>query len=194
LKSGEITSQIDHVVISDFGIFVIETKNYKGWIVGNENSEYWSQIIYKYKAQFYNPIRQNSGHIKALKKCLAEYPNLEYKSIIVFSAKAVIKVSSNTDVINSNRLLRTIKKYSQINLTQIDKENIFQRIQTSNLADSYSKKEHVKSIKYRIENREKTILQNLCPKCGNNLIERYGKFGSFLGCKSYPQCKFIRKI
>ena len=51
LKNNEITSQIDHLIISDFGIFVIETKNYKGWILGNENSEYWTQVIYKKKIQ-----------------------------------------------------------------------------------------------------------------------------------------------
>lgn len=47
LKTGGRTSQIDHLVISDFGIFVIETKNYKGWILGNEYSYYWTQVIYK---------------------------------------------------------------------------------------------------------------------------------------------------
>lgn len=31
------TTQIDHIVVSRFGIFVIETKNYRGWITGNEN-------------------------------------------------------------------------------------------------------------------------------------------------------------
>ena len=43
------SSQIDHLVISIYGIFVIETKNYKGWIFGNEKSEKWLQVIYKEK-------------------------------------------------------------------------------------------------------------------------------------------------
>lgn len=194
LKTDDITSQIDHIVISDFGIFVIETKNYKGLIVGYENSEYWIQFIYKYKTKFYNPIRQNAGHIKALKSCLKEYPNLEYKSIIVFSTKAEIKATTRIDVINSHRLIKTIKNYSHLNLSETDKEAIFQKINTSNLIGSYSKREHVKSIKRRIATREKTIQQNKCPKCGNNLAERKGKFGKFLGCKSYPRCKFTREI
>ncbi len=59
LKTGEKTTQIDHLVISDFGIFVIETKNYKGWILGNEYSYYWSQVIYKRRERIYNPIKQN---------------------------------------------------------------------------------------------------------------------------------------
>lgn len=43
------TSQIDHVVISNYGVFVIETKNYKGWIYGDEYSQYWTQVIFKRK-------------------------------------------------------------------------------------------------------------------------------------------------
>jgi len=43
------TTQIDHIVISNYGIFVIETKNYKGWIVGKEFDIYWRQVIYKRK-------------------------------------------------------------------------------------------------------------------------------------------------
>ena len=66
------TSQIDHVVISHKGIFVLETKNYTGWIFGNENSQNWTQVIYKRKEKFYNPIWQNFGHIQALKEYLGE--------------------------------------------------------------------------------------------------------------------------
>ncbi|MFD2938556.1 nuclease-related domain-containing protein [Flavobacterium notoginsengisoli] len=194
LKSGEFTTQIDHVVISSFGIFVIETKNYKGWIIGYENSEYWTQVLYKYKKKFYNPIRQNSGHIRALKSCLKEYPDLEYKSIIVFSTKAEIKIDTKIDVINVYNLTRTIKNYSTINLSQTDKDNVFQKINAANLIDSFSRRKHVSSIKQRMIHREKTIQEKKCPRCGNNLAVRKGEYGSFFGCKSYPRCKFTQKI
>lgn len=194
LKSGEITSQIDHIVISDYGIFVIETKNYKGWILGGENSEYWTQVIYKRKEKFYNPIRQNLGHIRTLKNCLSEYPNIEYKSIIVFSTKAEIKVNTTTDVINSYRLIATINRYKTINLTENEKESIFKKINALNLVDTYDKRQHVKSIKQRIQKRENSIRENKCPQCGDNLITRNGKYGNFLGCNSYPKCKFSRNI
>jgi hypothetical protein len=49
--------QIDHVVISQFGIFCIETKNYKG-------------KIYGHSYEFYNPIKQNLSHLNALNKTL----------------------------------------------------------------------------------------------------------------------------
>jgi ssDNA-binding Zn-finger/Zn-ribbon topoisomerase 1 len=194
LKSGEKTSQIDHLVISDFGIFVIETKNYKGWILGDEHSEYWTQVIYKRRERLYNPIKQNLGHIRAVKNCLIEYPNLKYISIVVFLSKAELKVNTNTHVIYSHQLIKTIKKYSDINLTETEKETIFHKIKACNLIDTYDKREHVKSIKQRILKRENAIRENKCPQCGNKLAMRSGKFGKFLGCYSYPQCKFIRNI
>ena len=194
LKSGAVTTQIDHLIISDFGIFVIETKNFKGWIFGGENSEYWQQVIFKSKIKFYNPIRQNHRHINALKTCLKEYPNLKYKSIIVFSTRATIKVNTSTDVIYSNQLLPFIKNYQEKNLSIDDKEIIFQKIKSDNLINTFDKQKHIKSIKNRIQKREKLINENTCPNCGDNLIRRDGKFGDFLGCKSYPKCKFIRNI
>lgn len=45
-------TQIDHVVVSNYGIFCLETKSYKGWIFGNANQEYWMQVIYRYKKDF----------------------------------------------------------------------------------------------------------------------------------------------
>jgi predicted RNA-binding Zn-ribbon protein involved in translation (DUF1610 family) len=194
LKSGGMTSQIDHIVISDYGIFVIETKNYKGWIFGGENSEYWTQVIYKRKEKLYNPIRQNLSHIKALKSCLCEYPDIDYKSIIVFSTKAEIKVNTTTDVVNSYQLIRTIKRYKSLNLKEFEKESIFKKINALNLVDTYDKKQHVKSIEQRIQKRENSIKENKCPQCGSNLIIKNGKYGNFLGCNSYPKCKFIRNI
>ena len=194
LKSGNITTQIDHLIISDFGILVIETKNFKGWIFGGENSEYWQQVIFKSKIKFYNPIRQNQNHINILKNCLKEYPNLKYKSIIVFSKRASINVDTSTDVIYSHQLLSLIKNYTEKNLSKKDKEIIFQKIKSENLVSNYDKQKHIKSIKNRIQQREKLINENTCPNCGNNLIIRNGRYGDFLGCNSYPKCKFIRNI
>ncbi|MET3032482.1 NERD domain-containing protein [Flavobacterium johnsoniae] len=194
IKTGNISAQIDHIVISSFGVFVIETKNYKGWIVGYENSKYWTQVIYKYKKKFYNPILQNAGHIRALKNYLKGYKDLEYRSIVVFCTKARIKVDSDSDVVNANSLIKTIKKYSSVNLSKTDKENIFQIISTSNLVKSIDQREHINSVKQRINFLDKKTIQEIkCPKCGNKMIQRQGKFGIFLGCKSYPKCNYTQQ-
>ena len=63
IQNNGYTTQIDHIVVSVYGIFVIETKTYKGWIYGGENSDYWTQNIYGNKYQLRNPIHQNYGHI-----------------------------------------------------------------------------------------------------------------------------------
>ena len=66
-KSDGTTSQIDHVVVTDKGLFVIETKNYEGWIFGSEKAPYWTQTIYMNKQIFQNILHQNYGHIESLK-------------------------------------------------------------------------------------------------------------------------------
>ncbi len=91
ISQSEYSSQIDHLVISRFGIFVIETKNYKGWIFGNEKSEHWMQILYKHKHTFRNPIKQNWSHVYALKSLLSQYKSIKYFPIVVFSNNAELK-------------------------------------------------------------------------------------------------------
>ena len=39
------TSQIDHIIVSTYGIFCIETKGYKGKIYGKETSRQWCQYL-----------------------------------------------------------------------------------------------------------------------------------------------------
>jgi restriction system protein len=60
------TTQIDHIVVSKFGVFIVETKNMKGWIFGSANQKQWTQKIFKYSSKFQNPIHQNYKHLKTL--------------------------------------------------------------------------------------------------------------------------------
>ena len=57
LKLADGTTQIDHVLISRFGVFVIETKNYSGWIFANAKQATWTQVLFhkkfKLKTQFF---------------------------------------------------------------------------------------------------------------------------------------------
>lgn len=53
------STQIDHIFVSRFGVFVVETKNMKGWIFGSERQAMWTQKIYKKTYKFQNPLRQN---------------------------------------------------------------------------------------------------------------------------------------
>ena len=63
IRAPDGTTQIDHVIVSPYGIFVIETKNMQGWIFGNAYHDNWTQTIYRHKSQFQNPLRQNYRHL-----------------------------------------------------------------------------------------------------------------------------------
>ncbi len=84
--ANDMTSEIDIVLITKKGIFVIENKNFRGSIYGAEQKEYWAQYLRGKKFEFYNPFFQNATHIKYLKN-FVNYKKIKYWSIVVFSDK-----------------------------------------------------------------------------------------------------------
>ncbi|MGI6561960.1 MAG: NERD domain-containing protein [Clostridia bacterium] len=193
LKIDGRTSQIDHVVVSNYGIFVIETKNYNGWILGNEYDDYWTQVIYKRKEKLFNPIKQNYGHIQALKNVLSEYQELNYISIITFTTKADLKVKTKTNVVYTANLLKTIRKYDKETVSDSVKEKVYKKLLSLNIDDKEERTEHVRSIYKNINEKNRKITENICPRCGGTLVRKNGKYGSFTGCSNYPKCKFTVK-
>ena len=109
ISSSKGTNQIDHIVISKYGIFVIETKNYAGLITGNEYKDKWTQHLGKNKYSFHNPIHQNYGHIKALEEIL-KLKEDKFISIICMSNQAKIKVNAK-NVTNTNNIANLIHSY-----------------------------------------------------------------------------------
>ncbi|CZQ80656.1 dna topoisomerase type ia zn finger [Trichococcus palustris] len=195
IRNGDAkTAQIDHIVVSVYGIFVIETKNYCGWIFGNENGKYWTQVIYKVKNKFLNPIIQNKGHVKALKALLADYPLATYIPIVVFSIQSDFKkMDVQSEVIFSPKLMRTIAKYKTETLSAGDMNQIAELIKTANNVGASARKEHVQRIHETISMEEQHVSEKICPQCGGELFERKGKYGSFTGCSRYPSCRYIKK-
>ena len=191
-NSNNSTSQIDQIVLSEYGIFVIETKNYTGWIFGNENAENWMQIIYKEKYQFRNPVKQNLGHVAALKRILKDFPDVRYFPIVVFAGSATLKkIKSESPVIYSHSLNRTIKRLSNekcISSEQLIK--IKSLIENAEITDKKSRKEHIQNILQKESEYHIKTANLICPKCGGELKLRSGKYGKFYGCVNYPNCKF----
>ena len=190
INNNGFTSQIDHVVISVYGIFVIETKAHKGWIYGSESSDYWTQNIYGKKYQLRNPIHQNYGHIKALKQLLHEYPTLRYISIVAFSREASLGVSSNVPVIYWNQIRSVIEQFENRIMNEDQVQMIYDAILTSNIDSKENRKQHVRSVRATIRNREEIISSGKCPRCRGTLVKRQGKYGTFYGCSNYPKCKY----
>jgi hypothetical protein len=158
-KSRSGFSQIDHVVISPFGLFVIETKNYNGEIKGLRDDTYWT-VSNRFK--MYNPLKQNYGHIKAMESTIKGYPDLIYISMITFTMRCRFSIDPGLRKIESNELIvydvelsefisRKILRMKAILKEPIlqdpDVMNLFNMIQEANITDPALRAEHVEKIK-----------------------------------------------
>lgn len=189
IQTNGYTSQIDHIVVSIYGIFVIETKNYSGWIMGYENSKRWTQNIFGHKNSFYNPIKQNKSHILALKNELRIKTN-NFIPIIAFSGKCSLKVVTETPIIYIFQIYNEIKRYTEIRFDKTQVEDIIERINAINVNSPDTKQQHVAEIRYNLIREEYNIKQGVCPKCGAPLVLRQGRYGEFYGCSNYPRCRY----
>ncbi len=147
LKTSTATTQIDHIVVSKYGIFVIETKNYKGLIFGDEKSEKWTQSIYGNKKKFMNPIRQNYGHIKNIEKLISDIGSFPIISIIAFSGDCKLNINVDSHVIIWGKIIETIEKYKEVVINDDDINRIYDRIISSNIDSEEVKKEHVRNVR-----------------------------------------------
>lgn len=187
------TTQIDHVVVSRFGIFVIETKNYKGWITGSESSSQWTQNIYGKKNRFMNPIQQNVAHVKAIESRLNALLTVPIIPIVAISGECDLKVEIKSHVVYFSKVVPTIRSYKD---PYADKETmirIAERLQDANIDSVQTRKEHVKMVKEKQADQERAAAGEPCPKCGGTLVLRKGKYGEFIGCSNYPKCRFLKK-
>lgn len=141
------TTQVDHIVISPFGVFVIETKNMKGWIFGNEKQAKWTQTIYRSKYSFQNPLRQNYKHTQTLAHLLnipAEY----FHSVIIFTNNAEFKTKMPANVGYLKGMLTYIKSMTKNLLSPKEQLNIESKISTLSLKRGIkTNKAHVNYLK-----------------------------------------------
>lgn len=183
------TSEIDLLMIHEKGIFVFESKNYSGWIFGSTDQLNWTQSLQNgEKHRFYNPIRQNQTHIKALSEYL-NIPTSSFTSYIVFSERCSLKsVPEDTDqvvIVRRPDMLKKLRSQLRSSVNMYSPEEMLQLVQKLQPLTNKSeaeKQQHIEDIKEK------------CPFCGSELVLRCGKYGQFWGCSTYPKCKFTRPI
>ena len=194
IKQGNKTTQIDHVVISEYRIFVIETKHYRGWIYGDANREYWTQNIYGNKYDLWNPIHQNQGHVRALRRVLTDIPPGVFISIVTFSRQASLDIRNSENVIYWDELKKLICSYQRKLISTEQAQNAYETLSAANIDSKDNQKQHVRHVREQISKREETIAKGRCPRCGGELVLRKGTYGPFYGCSNYPRCKFTHKL
>jgi len=185
------TTQIDHIIVSVYGVFVVETKNIRGWIFGNAHQKMWTQQIFKHKNKFQNPLHQNYKHVKTI-QALLNLSDEQLHSVIVFVGNSEFKTPQPDNVTYGMGYIRYIKSKADLLITLREKDQIISSIENGRLTASLkTNRKHTQHVKEIISEKE-TL--NPCPKCGNEMRLRETKKGEnkgkqFWGCSSFPRCR-----
>ncbi len=149
IPSRGTTTQIDHIYVSRFGIFVVETKNYSGWIFGSEKQARWTQVIYKKKQSFQNPLRQNYAHIKALAALLA-LPENSFHSVVVFLGGCEFKTQMPENVCYIRQAERHIRNFRTVVLDEAEINRVCAVLQSKEYAADRSRRvEHKNNLRQK---------------------------------------------
>lgn len=209
LPTGDgATTQIDHIVVSEWGIFVIETKTYSGWVFGDAKSPQWTVSHFKRKDRFQNPLRQNYKHIATLSECLGiskEY----FKTVVAFGGETVFKTQMPSEVMLFGDVPEYILRQSSVPIVKAEHiQEIVDVIMEWQASLSRERKAaHVENLHRNHPPAERMVAlpqsaMNVevgndkpptCPKCGAEMVRRTRKTdgGQFWGCPNYPKCRGI---
>ncbi|POC51535.1 nuclease [Vibrio vulnificus] len=196
LPTDDGTTQIDHIVVSRFGIFVVETKNMKGWIFGSKSQKQWTQKVYRHSSKFQNPLHQNYKHVKTLESLLA-IDCEKLHSVVVFIGDSTFKTDMPENVTYARGCLEYIKKFEQ---------PVFSESEYSQFVDAINEVKLKKGIVTNIKHRQhvKEIVEakeaiKQCSRCGSEMVVRETKRGEnkgkqFLGCSAFPKCRSVEQF
>jgi len=150
LPTPDGTTQIDHIIVSVYGVFVVETKNMKGWIFGSARQKLWTQKIYKHSNKFQNPLHQNYKHVKVLQALLGLEDN-QIHSVIAFVGESTFKTKMPDNVTHGVDYIRYIKSKTEPVLSDYLTRKMARTIERGRLSRSLKTNRehriHVKQIK-----------------------------------------------
>ncbi|EJL6702775.1 nuclease-related domain-containing protein [Vibrio cholerae] len=196
LPTEDGTTQIDHIVVSKFGVFVIETKNMKGWIFGSKDQKQWTQKIYRHSSKFQNPLHQNYKHVKTL-ELLLNIDSSKVHSVIVFIGDSTFKTEMPENVTYARGCLNYIKQIDQPVFSDAEYIQLIDAINCVKLdrgvVTDFKHRKHVKEL---VASKE-SVKQ--CSRCGSEMVLRETKRGEnkgkqFWGCSGFPNCKTVEKF
>lgn len=195
-----VTTQIDHVVISRYGIFVIETKDYDGWIFGGERQRQWTEVFQagrhsSKKYQFQNPIRQNWRHIYVLAELL-DLPIHYFHNVVVFCGVGKFKTSLPQNVMYRSGLTRYLLSFDRLLLSEANVRDMVAKLKMHRDAVPEAHRlNHVQSLISRHDPMSLSVACSkgalTCPRCGAQMVlrHRHSDGKSFYGCSKYPCCR-----
>jgi predicted RNA-binding Zn-ribbon protein involved in translation (DUF1610 family) len=197
IRTKRGSTQIDHVIVSPYGVFAIETKDKDGWIYGDERQKQWTEVFPNRKYQFQNPLHQNYAHTMGL----AEYLGIEHEkihSLVIFWGKCEFRTAMPDNVckggILSSRFRDYIGENKQVLLSPELTDSICAKLKAAKADSGF-----FSGLRHTDELRNRYGSSTICPKCGNVLVRRVSKKGArkgvaFLGCSNYPSCKYVKTV
>ena len=196
LPTNDGTTQVDHIVVSRYGIFVVETKNMKGWIFGSARQKQWTQKIYRHSSKFQNPLHQNYKHIKALETLLG-CSEEHLHSVIVFIGDSTFKTEMPPNVTYARGSIRYIQQFNEVVFSDKDYARLTESINQIKL-----KRGVITDLKHRKHVKEvvaSKVSSNECPRCGSEMVLRETKRGEnigkqFWGCSTFPKCRAVKQF
>ncbi|NOJ21031.1 nuclease-related domain-containing protein [Vibrio jasicida] len=196
LPTNDGTTQVDHIVVSRYGIFVVETKNMKGWIFGSVRQKQWTQKIYRHSSKFQNPLHQNYKHIKALETLLGCREE-RLHSVIVFIGDSTFKTEMPPNVTYARGSIRYIQQFNDV----VFSDNDYARL-TESINQIKLKRGIITDLKHRKHVKEVVTSKassNQCPRCSSEMVLRETKRGEnigkqFWGCSTFPKCRAVKQF
>jgi hypothetical protein len=200
LLTEDGTTQIDHIIVSKHGIFVVETKNMKGWVFGGANQKQWTQKIFKHTSKFQNPLHQNYKHVKTLEDLLLTGCKANKDcifSVIIFIGDSTFKTKMPENVRFARGGIEYIKSKTDVIFNGGEVANIIDQVESGRLERSFkTNRQHIKHVQGIIE--EKSDIKP-CSKCGAEMVLRKATKGKnvgneFWGCSTFPKCRNVAAI
>ena len=149
------TTQVDHILVSRYGVFVIETKDYTGWIFANAEHDTWTQVTFTDKFKFQNPIHQNYLHVKAVQELLDFVPTSAIHSAVVFTGDAEFKTDMPMGVFTLPKLIQHLKGCKEEVLSLNRVQFCVGRLETARLKISQQTDiEHVQALRRRYVDKQ----------------------------------------
>lgn len=150
LRVRDGTTQVDHILVARCGIFVIETKNYKGWIFADPKHANWTQVLFRRKFRFQNPMFQNYKHLCAVQDALDFLPRDAIKSVVVFTGDAEFKTAMPEGVYSIARFIDHLQHQRQDVLSLNRVQFCVGRLESTRLAlTRETDVEHVQNLRRR---------------------------------------------
>lgn len=206
LPTARGTTQVDHLIISRFGIFVIETKNMSGWIFGSADQRKWTQVHKGGKRRsFQNPLQQNYAHIKAVQEILQLDQHI-FHNLVAFTGTAEPKTAMPDSVAWGLKDLGKLIAQKRIKvLSDADVQLYVNTLQRTALENTKAARDkHVQNLKNNADAKKPNPSirhlsandQTSCPKCGADMLKRTNRKSgeAFWGCSRFPKCKGTRQI